>query len=124
EAAREAERLFTIARDAEAAYLAASGAHDAARSAVTTLLRRRLAGHAAELAASLVEGDPCVVCGSVAHPHPAPASDDPVSDETVSAAEAVRDAAAAAEAEAAARAKEDREAHAAAMARAGGHGVD
>ncbi|MFJ9030202.1 AAA family ATPase [Streptomyces sp. NPDC102274] len=36
---------------------------------------RRLAGMAAELAARLVDGEPCAVCGSAAHPGPALAAD-------------------------------------------------
>lgn len=123
-AAREAERLTGTAREAEAAYLSASGAHDTARSHVTALLRRRLAGHAGELASGLVDGEPCVVCGATEHPAPAPASDRPVSDDEISAAEGERDAAALAEAAAADAARVAREALAAAIARAGGDGAD
>ncbi|MDY0908702.1 SMC family ATPase [Microbacterium sp. CFBP9034] len=123
-AAREAEARATTAREAEAAYLGASADHDAARSTVTALLRRRLAGHAAELAAGLVDGEACVVCGATEHPAPAPASDDAVSDDEIDAAEAAREAAAATESGAAARAKAAREALAAAAARAGGDGVE
>ncbi|MEV4972424.1 SMC family ATPase [Streptomyces scopuliridis] len=36
---------------------------------------RRLAGMAAELAARLVDGEPCAVCGSAAHPAPARVTD-------------------------------------------------
>lgn len=123
-AARDAERLAVVLRDAEAIYLRSSAGHDAARSAVTALLQRRLAGHAGELAAGLADGEPCAVCGAVEHPRPAPASDDPVSDDEITSAEEHRDAAAAAESEAGDRAKKAREAHAAAAARAGGDGVD
>lgn len=35
------------------------------------LLERRIAGMAAELAAALVDGDPCAVCGATEHPAPA-----------------------------------------------------
>lgn len=124
DAGREAERLSGAARQAEAAYLAASGHHDTARALVTTLLRRRLAGHAAELAGGLVDGEPCVVCGATAHPAPAPASDHPVSDDEIAAAEAERDAAALAETAAADAARVSRDALAAAAARAGGDGTD
>jgi exonuclease SbcC len=34
------------------------------------LLRRRLDGHAAELASTLVDGEPCAVCGATEHPNP------------------------------------------------------
>ncbi|KRB36481.1 AAA family ATPase [Microbacterium sp. Root180] len=124
DAAREAERLSGAAREAEAAYLAASGRHDTARGLVTSLLRRRLAGHAAELAGGLVDGEPCVVCGATAHPAPAPASDRPVSDDEIVAAEGERDAAALAEAAAADGARVARDALAVATARAGGDGTD
>ncbi|WP_127473096.1 AAA family ATPase [Microbacterium sulfonylureivorans] len=122
-AARDAERLRVAARDADAAYLAAGAEHDAARRLVTDLLRRRIAGHAGELAAGLVDGDPCVVCGSTTHPSPAPSSDDPVSDDQVAEAEALRDAAAAVESAANARATASREELTAAAARAGGEQV-
>ncbi|KQZ85050.1 hypothetical protein ASD56_01365 [Microbacterium sp. Root166] len=123
-AAREAVRLASGLRDAEAAYLAASERHDGARRLVTEALRRRLAGHAGELAAALVDGEPCAVCGSLEHPAPAPAADDGVSDEQIAAAETERDLAATAELQAAERARSAREAHAAAAARAGGAAVE
>ncbi|WP_374946808.1 AAA family ATPase [Agreia sp.] len=34
------------------------------------LLTRRLDGHAAELASTLVDGEPCAVCGATEHPNP------------------------------------------------------
>ncbi len=43
------------------------------------LLARRWAGHAAELAATLVPGEACVVCGSLEHPAPAALDADAVS---------------------------------------------
>ncbi|WP_187976218.1 AAA family ATPase [Mycetocola sp. JXN-3] len=52
------------------------------------VLRRRLAGFAGELAAGLETGEPCAVCGSTTHPHPAEASADAVGEEDVTAAEA------------------------------------
>lgn len=45
------------------------------------------AGMAAELATELSDGDPCPVCGSVAHPNPAVPGDDHVSKANVQAAE-------------------------------------
>lgn len=123
-AAREAERLGVTARDAEAAYLAASTHHDGARSQVTALLRRRLAGHAGELAADLIEGEPCSVCGSTAHPAPAQISEATVSDDEIAAAESDRDAAARAETEAAEIARAARDAVARSSARAGGEVLD
>ena len=120
EAAREAERLAAAQRQAESAHADALAALEHAASAVTVLLRRRLAGHAAELAAALVDGEPCAVCGSVQHPHPADATDEPVTDGHLATAEEVKDAAAAAERAAADRARSARVAHADAAARAGG----
>ena len=47
-----------------------------ARDAHLDVRQRRIDGMAAELAARLVDGDPCVVCGSTEHPAPArPAPD-------------------------------------------------
>ena len=123
-AARDAEQLAVTAREAEGAYLRASAAHDLTRASVTTLLQRRLAGHAGELAAALVDGESCVVCGSIDHPHPAPAGDDPVSDDEITVAERDRDAAAREESGAAAHAKDARDAHSSAVARAGGESVE
>ncbi|GAB2844060.1 AAA family ATPase [Microbacterium insulae] len=118
-AARDAEKLTEAARAAEVAYLAETGRHDRARSLVTTLLRRRLAGHAAELAAALIDGEPCAVCGATEHPAPAEATEQPVSDAEIAAAEGARDAAAVAEKAAADAARGAREALATAMAWAG-----
>ncbi|TDN91840.1 SMC family ATPase [Microbacterium sp. BK668] len=123
DAAREAEELAEALRAADADRLDAVEAHDHARSAVTQLLRRRLAGHAAELAAGLVEGEPCAVCGATAHPHPAEPVDEPVTDDLLAAVERARDRAAGIETEAAELARAAREAHAAASARAGGGAV-
>ncbi|MCO5301742.1 MAG: SMC family ATPase [Phycicoccus sp.] len=59
-------------------------AHDA-RTAHADLRDRQFEGRAAQLAAALVDGSPCAVCGAVEHP--APASDaDPVSDVELSGA--------------------------------------
>jgi exonuclease SbcC len=123
-AAREADRLAAGLREAEAAYLSAGERHDGARRLVTDALRRRLAGHAGELAAALADGEPCTVCGSREHPQPAPAAADGVSDEQIAAAEAARDLAATAELQAAERARSARAAHADAAARAGGAAVE
>jgi len=59
-------------------------------------VKRRLRSQAAHLAASLVEGEPCAVCGSAAHPSPARPSDGHVTDEEVDAAKAHADRAIAA----------------------------
>ncbi|RLP82866.1 SMC family ATPase [Mycetocola lacteus] len=70
-----------VAAQAETSQQAAA-AHQRA------VLRRRLAGFAGELAAELESGEPCAVCGSTTHPHPAEVSADAVGEEDVTAAEA------------------------------------
>ncbi|MGK3951486.1 AAA family ATPase [Microbacterium sp. I2] len=120
DAAREAEKLAHELRIAEVAHRDAATGSAAAGSAVASLLQRRLDGYAGELAATLVDGEPCAVCGSTAHPHPAPISDDPVTDDDLAAAEAERETAAARERSASDAARAARERHAVAAARAGG----
>ncbi|WP_197318595.1 AAA family ATPase [Saccharomonospora sp. NB11] len=83
EALPELERAVTEAREAE---LAATEAHNEARSALLDLRERRLAGMAAELARGLVDGEGCPVCGSQSHPAPAVTTDDAVSEEAERAA--------------------------------------
>ena len=123
-AARETETLALALREADVARLDASAAADATAAAVTALLRRRLDGYAGDLAAALVDGEACAVCGSTAHPHPAARGDEPVTDEMLAAAEAARDAAQAADRTAAEAARAARDRHAAAAARAGGETLD
>lgn len=119
-AAQEVIREEAVLREAEALYLARTAEHDRARTEVTDLLRRRLAGYAGELAAALAPGEPCDVCGSTEHPAPARHDDEPVTDDEMNAAERVRDAAATAEQEAARRATEARDRVAAVRERSGG----
>ncbi|GAB3148525.1 SMC family ATPase [Microbacterium neimengense] len=88
EAGRRAADLDARLTTAEAAYTAALDASAAASAALARLMRRRVAERAGELAADLVPGEPCAVCGSVEHPHPAPRADDAVTDETIAVAEA------------------------------------
>ncbi|GLJ95060.1 AAA family ATPase [Microbacterium dextranolyticum] len=109
EAAREAAALAQTSDAAERRHLAASDDAALAAAAVAELLRRRWAGAAGELAEHLVDGEPCAVCGSLAHPHPAVRSGDPVTDDHLAAAEDRRDrtAVAAADAAEAARAARD-----------------
>ncbi|MDP3968893.1 MAG: SMC family ATPase [Nocardioides sp.] len=79
------------ARAADAAD-AARHAHDttlAARESHLALVERRVAGMAAELAAGLVDGEDCPVCGSAAHPRPRPAGPDAVDRDAQAAAEAL-----------------------------------
>lgn len=100
DAARRADDRAAALAAAETAYAIALAASDAASAALGALLRRRVAGMAGELAASLVPGEPCPVCGAAEHPHPSAPTDDPVTDDLLARAERDRDAAAAAEADA------------------------
>ncbi|MEV6572738.1 SMC family ATPase [Streptomyces sp. NPDC051577] len=69
-----ARRRDALAADAEAAsgdLLAVREESTAARERWLELKESRLRGIAAELAAALVTGEPCTVCGSAEHPEPA-----------------------------------------------------
>ncbi|RLK52794.1 AAA family ATPase [Microbacterium telephonicum] len=118
-AAAERDRLAPLLASAEAAYLAASARASDASQAVTRLLQRRLSGMAGEIAASLVDGEPCPVCGAAAHPHPAAPAGDPITDAHLAEAESERETAAGAEKAAADEARGLRELAAAAAAVAG-----
>lgn len=122
-AAREAQRLAAVQRDAEAAHAAALQDLEQTAAALTALLRRRLAGHAGELAAALVDGEACAVCGSPDHPAPAAPAVDLVTDDDLAVAELSKNAAADRERAAAEAARTARAGHADAAARAGGEGV-
>jgi exonuclease SbcC len=50
---------------------------------VGRLLKLQLHGRAALLATSLLDGEPCAVCGALEHPHPAEFDGEPVSDAQV-----------------------------------------
>lgn len=102
-AAREAETAGAELAEATVDRLEASRRVEAAVAAWAALMRRRLAGFAAELAEGLTDDAPCPVCGSVEHPEPAPSNHDPVTDVVLAAAEEARDHAMAADRESAAR---------------------
>uniref|UniRef100_UPI00196AC0A4 AAA family ATPase n=1 Tax=Conexibacter sp. SYSU D00693 TaxID=2812560 RepID=UPI00196AC0A4 len=76
---QDRDRLVREVETAESDATAAREAHLTAREALVDVQRRRLDGMAATLAAQLVEGGPCPVCGAVEHPSPAhlPAAGDP-----------------------------------------------
>jgi exonuclease SbcC len=124
EAARAAEQLDSRRIDAERDHAEASAAAADAHAAVTALLQRRLAGAAGELAAQLVDGEPCAVCGAREHPQPAHPTDDPVTDADIDVADAVKNAAADAERAAADAARSARDAQAAQVALAGGESAE
>ncbi|PRY70607.1 exonuclease SbcC [Glaciihabitans tibetensis] len=80
EAARLADTLAHSLRTAEANERECSAAHLDGARALDELLDRRLTGHAAELATALVDGEPCLVCGSHVHPAPSTHTSTPVSE--------------------------------------------
>ena len=70
----ESLRLQQINSDLAAATSAVQVADDASattRIELEALSRQFIAGQAALLAAQLTDGEPCLVCGATAHPHPA-----------------------------------------------------
>ncbi|WP_458690982.1 AAA family ATPase [Nocardia tengchongensis] len=71
EAAVELERKRGELARAGAAFEQARSGHAEAWKRTQALREQRMAGMAAELAEALVEGEPCAVCGSAAHPDPA-----------------------------------------------------
>ncbi|MFD5973324.1 AAA family ATPase [Streptomyces bacillaris] len=75
DAARRRDALATDVQQAERQLTAAHEHALAAREFWLELKERRLRGIAAELAAGLVAGEPCTVCGSAEHPAPASPGD-------------------------------------------------
>jgi DNA repair protein SbcC/Rad50 len=78
DAAHEVAALEPAATSAEAASVAARAAALDAREAWLAARERRLASSAAILAADLVDGQACPVCGSAEHPAPAQEGDEHV----------------------------------------------
>ncbi|MEU0378708.1 SMC family ATPase [Streptomyces cyaneofuscatus] len=75
DAARRRDALATDVQDAREALAAARERALAAYESWLGLRERRLRDIAAELAAGLVAGEPCTVCGSAEHPAPASPGD-------------------------------------------------
>ncbi|MGW6771915.1 AAA family ATPase [Streptomyces sp. NPDC055037] len=75
DAARRRDTLDAAASEAGKRLNSAREHANTAHEHWLDLRGRRLAGMAAELAARLVDGEPCAVCGSSAHPGPARAAD-------------------------------------------------
>ncbi|MDJ0392268.1 SMC family ATPase [Rhodococcus sp. G-MC3] len=78
EAAIELAKTRTRITAAEKAHESARAVHNDARAHTLNLREQRLSGMAAELAARLIAGEPCDVCGSPSHPDPAHASESSV----------------------------------------------
>lgn len=89
EHAENAVTLETRLAAARALELSSGQESTAASAELDRLRAARLNGHAAELAVSLRDGDPCTVCGATEHPTPAQASADAVTESDIEAAEAV-----------------------------------
>ncbi len=87
--ARLVPRLAAAEDDQRRLHTAANDA----RSRALDLVARRLEGMAAELAASLVTGESCVVCGSTDHPAPAAPAGELVTETDQSAAHATAETA-------------------------------
>ncbi|WP_282692155.1 SMC family ATPase [Streptomyces sp. CC208A] len=77
-AARRRDTLARTLAEAEERYAAAREHRNATHETWLDLKSRRLRGIAAELAATLTDGDPCQVCGSTSHPAPTPTTADHV----------------------------------------------
>ena len=123
ESAREAERLLELRDQTDLTALVRADELQRAIDAWASALRRRLDGAAAELARSLVDGEPCAVCGAREHPTPALGDHEPVTDAEIAAAEERKDRAADEDRLASDASRVARDAYALAVARAGGESV-
>ncbi|KZE98378.1 ATP-dependent dsDNA exonuclease [Rhodococcus sp. EPR-157] len=95
EAVAELAKTRTKLAAAEKAHNSARTAFNDARAHTLDLREQRLAGMAAELASRLVDGEPCVVCGSEDHPAPTQATESTVTKQDEDAAAALEHRAAA-----------------------------
>lgn len=124
QAARRAAQLQDERDQADLASLVRADEVQRAVDSWTSLLRRRLAGAAVELAHDLVDGEPCAVCGAREHPAPARGDEEPVTDDEITAAEDRKNAAVEQDRLASDAARVARDAHALAAALAGGESVE
>ncbi|WP_306590179.1 SMC family ATPase [Geothrix sp. 21YS21S-4] len=92
-AAEAVDRATAALETAREAQTAAQQALQAARERHRALVARRLAAQASRLARDLQPGQPCPVCGSSAHPHPALTAADLPDDQEVRDSEDLLDAA-------------------------------
>ncbi|MGK5552960.1 AAA family ATPase [Actinomadura kijaniata] len=111
-AARRRDRLDDLVVQAEDAHRAATDVAQEARDRVQALRQARLDGMAAVLAAELVPGEPCLVCGSPDHPDPLASHTDIPGQDEVDRAQAEADHAQARREEAAAEVARLRAEHA------------
>jgi exonuclease SbcC len=81
------ERILELRADERAARRR----YDEARDHVAVVVEQRIAGFQGELAARLVSGEACLVCGSVEHPAPAATDRDLVGEDVLTQSEGVRD---------------------------------
>ncbi len=94
DAARQVEKLTALLTQARVAELGVSQEHQDAELRHSQARNSWLGALAGELAAELVDGEPCAVCGSPAHPAPAIKPDGFVGREQVQALADAKDAAA------------------------------
>jgi exonuclease SbcC len=124
EAATKAKELAVKLTKAKEKELTAGSAHATTAVHHQQLLQRRLHGYAGELASHLVDNEACAVCGSIKHPAPAAASDDPVTQDDIDTASARVDALKKELDAASSRVRIQSEAHSASVADAAGQNVD
>lgn len=105
DAAVEAESLEAQVLEAQRELRERGRELTAASGAVDRLRDLRFRGIAGELAAALVPGEPCQVCGSAEHPAPHPGDDEPVTQGQIDEALLHRDACSARESAAALHAR-------------------